>query len=45
MYRYIRSSNDKPIKNSTYVAQQLRDKFGIEPYKINDEFIDYKANE
>lgn len=45
MYRYIKSSNDKPRKNSTLVAQQIRDKFGIKPYKINDEYIDYKLRE
>ena len=45
MYRYIRSSNNTPRKNSTLVAQQIRDKFGIKPYKINDEYIDYKLRE
>lgn len=45
MYRYIVSSNGKQRKNSTLVAQQIRDKFGIKPYKINDEYIDYKLRD
>lgn len=41
LYRYIVNSSQSTVKHSTYVKNELNNKFSIQPYRVTDTYLEY----